>query len=219
MFIDDAKQIPEIARQTGFSIFVGNFAPSEFKKYPTFTLQPDEKTHKISVEMVRSFFSTTTKQQSDVFYIVISPESMNEEAENAILKNLEEPREHYHYVFLTRRPSALLTTILSRANIYYEKPDHYLESPVDADEKLKTIAKKLLTASGRDLTALAKEISDKKDRSYALEIVDIAIELAEKSYFKTRNTTFLKKLENLLILHDNITMNGHIKLHFVADMI
>ena len=226
MFIDPSVDPLTIAKNTGFSIFVGNFdqnlGPDLQKSFPpsrTYILKPDEKTAKISVEMVRDFFASSTRESSDVFYLVISPESMNSEAQNAILKNLEEPKEYYHYVFFTAKPTSLLPTILSRANIYYQRLTHTLDSPVTADEKIKTYAKRLLTAKPTDLSTLAKEISDKKDRNLALQIVETAIEMSVKSYFKTRSPAFLRKLDNLITLHGNISANGHIKLHFVADMI
>lgn len=221
MFIDSTRDILRIAKSNGFSIFA-NFDLDPRTIFPsthTFILEPDDKTGKISVDAVRDFFTASTRETTDVFFIIISPESMNPEAMNAILKILEEPKTHYHYIFFTARPSTLLPTILSRASIYYQRQVHFLDSSVVADDKTKTLAKRLLTVRPTELITLAKEISDKKDRKYALDIIETAIELATKSYFKTNNPMFLRKLDNLLPLHDNISANGHIKLHFVADML
>ena len=220
MFFDDYSQITTLATLSGFSIFVlkdTNFTP-DLKNL--FTLAPDEKTGKISVESVRDFISLTEKKQStDQFFLVRSPESMNAEASNAILKTLEEPKNHYHFLFFTKNPSALLPTILSRAQIFSEKSTSPLDSPVDFPEDIKNYAKRLMTLKSSDLPSFAKEISDKKDRLLAKNIVSAAIELSYKSYFKTGNTSFLKKLPNFLTLYDNLDKNGHIKLHFVADLL
>ena len=97
MFIDDLTQIPEIIRCTDFSIF--SFEPKkiltilrkEFKA-SFFLLEPDEKTGKISVENVRDFTSRTNSfNSSDRVFVVLNAETLNPAAENAFLKNLEEP--------------------------------------------------------------------------------------------------------------------------------
>lgn len=222
MFIDDSTDLRTLAARNGFSIFVGNFDTDslDFPPSTTFTLKPDEKSGKISIESVRDFIAlTATIPTSDTFLIVISPESMTTEAENAILKNLEEPGPRYHYLFFTTNLRSLLPTILSRAHIYIKKLENPLSSPVVADDLVKSFAKRLIVATPRDLPALAKEIADKKDRPLALDIISAAIEISYKSYFKTKNPLYLEKIPNLLTLHENISSNGHIKLHFLADMI
>lgn len=219
MFFDSLEKIPEIAKKTGFSIFVVD--PNlDLKLKNSFCLSPDEKTKKINVEAVRDFTSMTlSKQSSDQFFIVREPETMNTEAANAFLKNLEEPKENYHFVFLTKNPTALLPTVLSRAQLYLLKQNQDFTSKIEVSEEVKNLAKRLMTARDRDLPGLAKEIATKKDRVFALEIVSTAIEMSYKTFFLTSDPKFLKKLPNLLELYENIAANGHIKLHFVADML
>ena len=227
MFIDDLTQIPEIIRCTDFSIF--SFEPEkiltilrkEFKA-SFFLLEPDEKTGKISVENVRDFTSRTNSfNSSDRVFAVLNAETLNPAAENAFLKNLEEPNSNDHFVFLTSYPSALLPTVLSRAQIFFKKEEGALSKPVAVDEKTKTLAKRLITADTKELIALSNEISKKKDnpRAFASEIVATAIEILYKSYFSTNQEKFLKKLPKLLKLYENLQKNGHIKLHLVADML
>lgn len=219
MFFDSIDKIPEIAKNTGFSIFaIDPKTKIDFKN--VFYLEPDEKTNKISVEAVRNFVSmTNTKQTKDQFLVVLKPETMNQEGLNAFLKNLEEPKDKYHFVFLTENPTALLPTILSRAQLFFLKTTKNFNDPINASEEIKTFAKRLMTASERELVALSKEIADKKDRNLALEIITTAIEMSYKTFLLTNNSKFLTKLPNLINLYENISMNGHIKLHFVADML
>lgn len=219
MFFDSAEQIPEIAEKTGFSVFVLKEA-MEIKIKNAIYLRPDERTNKISIESVRNLLTlTSTKKTKPQFFIIESPETMSAEAANAFLKNLEEPKENYHFVFLTKNLSLILPTILSRAQIYFEKNENFLNTPPNFDEKTMDYAKKLIVATESKLPALAKEISDKKNRNFAIEIVAAAIEISYKSFFKTGDIKFLKKLPNLIELHENITANGNLKLHFVADML
>ncbi|MBR3180956.1 hypothetical protein IKF63_02665 [Candidatus Saccharibacteria bacterium] len=227
MFIEDIKIIPNLAKKTNFSIFafdskeLKKLFEKTFKENVTF-LEPDEKNGKISVEDIRNFISTANSQEKkDRFFVVLNSEALNPAAANAFLKNLEEPKELHHFVLVTKEPSALLPTILSRAQIFYQKNQNSLEKPLEANEKIKTYAKTLVVADSKKLIELANDISKKKDnpRGYALEIVGTAIELLYKAYFSTNQEKFLKKLPKLLTLYDNLSKNGHIKLHFVADML
>ena len=225
MFFDSLDQIPQIAASNNFSIFVVSQAGAELSPEKLFKnplcLTPDEK-GKISVDMVREFTSHTTGKQSVAQFLVVYPaEAMNEAAENAFLKNLEEPAENTHYVLITSRPSLLLQTILSRAVIYFLKTADSLSAPVAASDKVKTYAKRMITASTDELIEIATEIAGKKDgaRQLAIEVAATGVELLYKSYFATGNVKLLTKLPNFIQLYDNLQANGHIKLHLVADMI
>ncbi len=227
MFFDSPEQIAQLAQNTNFAIFALDPAIAEkiftqnFKTNVLF-LKPDEKTNKISIEMVREFPAfTNTTDVKDRFFVILNAETLNPPAENALLKNLEEPKPHHHFVLVTPTPSALLPTILSRAQVFYLKETDALSKPVVADEKIKALAKQLIVADSKKLIELANDISKKKDnpRAYALAIVGTAIEIMYKTYFATNQTKFLKKLPSLLQLYDSLQKNGHVKLHIVADMI
>ena len=227
MFLDSEQKISEIIHRTNFSIFdispeKGRQLLEKTEKSSALFLEPDEKTGKISIEMIRDFLqSADSKETSDRFFVILFPETMTPAAENAFLKNLEEPKPFHHFVFFSTEPSALLPTILSRAQLYYFKKIAPLSAPVEASEKIKTLSKRLIVADKKQLIELASEVSKKKDnaRAYALDIVGASIEILYKSYFATGQEKFLQKLPNLLRLYDSLSRNGHIKLHFVADML
>lgn len=219
MFFESEGQIPEIAKKTGFSIFVIEEIPN-FPTKNTLKISPDEKTNKIPIESVREFLKyTVSKKTTDSFFVVEYPEKMTIEAENAFLKNLEEPKENYHFVFLTKDLSSLPKTVLSRAQIYIKKITNPLEKPILTNEKIKSFAKRLLTVKSIDLPSLMREMTDKKDREFVMSVVECAIEMAYKTYFLKKDTRFLEKIPNLLNLHKNLSLNGNIKLHIVADML
>ena len=227
MFIETPSRLPELAKHTNFSIFALDSAQAKLTLAKTFHaqalfLEPDVKSGKISVEMVRDFTALTgIKDTRDRFFVVLNAETMNEAAQNAFLKNLEEPKPHHHFVLVTNTPSALLPTILSRAQVFYLRTPGTLAAPVVADEKVKTLARQLIAADTKGLIALASDLAKKKDnpRGYALLVVGTAIEILYKTYFATSQTKFLAKLSHLLTLYDNLQKNGHVKLHIVADMI
>ena len=103
--------------------------------------------------------------------------------------------------------------------LFCRVPD--IEAGISADEKVKTLAKKLMTCAPADLPALAEEICKKKDgvRAHALLVLETAIEMLYKSYFITGKSIFVEKLPKFLSAYDAISRNGHIKLHLVADLI
>lgn len=217
MFVDNVKQIAEVASKNGTSVFV--VPPSidvEIKN--ALVLAPEEKSV-ITIEQVREVLARlAVKQTSDVYVVIRPAEALGEEAANAMLKNLEEPGEKVHFVLVTNAPSQLLTTILSRAAIYFLRVPP--KEGIDADAKVKDIAKRLMVAKPGDLPALAEEITKKKDgvRSHALLVVGTAIEMLYKSYFITGKDVFIRKLPKFLACYEALNNNGHVKLHLVADL-
>lgn len=223
MFFDNLSQIPVIAQRTSCAVFV---IPPDTKLNLPFALYlspaDDKKTNIITVEQVREFIAlSSNKEVRDRYFVITPADTMNEPAQNAFLKTLEEPKPFCHFVLLTEQPSALLPTILSRSQIFSLKLGNVLECPPCANERTLKFAKQLIAASPQALPNIAAEITKTKvkTREQALEIVATAIEILYKSYFKTKNPKFLSKLPNFITLHKNLTDNGHIKLHLVADLI
>lgn len=221
MFFDKISSLPQIAQKTSCSIFV---VPKETKiqlPYALF-LTPDssKKTNTISVEQIRVFLELTNcRESSDRFFVINPADAMNEAAQNAFLKTFEEPHDFCHFVLITESPTALLPTILSRAQVYVLRQLNSLDRPPAAKPKTVELAKKLIAATPRDLPTLAADISKSKTaRDLATDACATAIELLYKSYFKTGNPKFLTKLPNFIQLHRSLQQNGHVKLHVVADL-
>lgn len=238
MFFDRLEILPSLAEKSGFSIFiipgpaidslntgkkrVKTATDSANFDFPinSFYLEPDKNA--IRIDQIRELEENfLIKQTEKRFFIVKHADLMNEAAENAALKLLEEPRENCHLVFLATNLSAFLPTVLSRAAIYTLKTKNPLERPPDTDKKTLDDAKSLLSAPKNltfDLVNRWTDKKGKKDRTEILEILSTTIELSYKSYFKTGNPNFLKKLPALLKTYDNIKGNGHIKLQLVAGL-
>ena len=219
MFFEKASDILKIAKSCGTAIFV---VPKniEVNIKNAVLLQPDEKSV-ITIEQVRQVISKLAVKQISDQYVVIRPaELMNAEAANAFLKNLEEPKDKVHFVLITDSPSLILSTILSRANVYFMRQEWAVNAKIEANEKDKELAKRLIVAGPGDLIAIAEEITKKKDtaRSYALEILGITIEMLYKTYLINGKAVFVKKLPKFLLAYENIMRNGHVKLHLIADL-
>ena len=223
MFFDDIKQLPHIASKASCAVFV--VPPDTNLNLPTalkLTPADDKKTNLITVEQVREFIAlSSSKEVRDRYFIIAPADTMNEAAQNALLKTLEEPKPFCHFVLLTEQPSALLPTILSRSQIFSPKITGTLDCAPNNNAKIMNFAKQLIAANPRDLPAIANEITETKTKTgeQAPAVAATASELLYKSHFKTKNPKFLTKLPNFITLHKNLSNNGHIKLHLVADLI
>lgn len=219
MFFDTTDEILPIATKSGASIFV---LPDVFNYQikNALIVEPETKTT-ITIEQIRGIIGNlSTKQIADCYIIIRPADLMNAEAANALLKNLEEPRDKIHFILLTDSPSKLLPTVLSRSSVYFLRREKKLDKIKSSDDKIKDYAKRLIVANGNELTQLAEEITKTKKnvRSYTLDILSTAIEILYKSYFITNKKVFAEKLPKFLAAYDSINQNGHIKLHLVADL-
>jgi len=67
-----------------------------------------------SIREIRKFLSLDYSELAYRVILISEAHLMNEEAQNALLKNLEEPPEHVIFILTTSQPSKLRTTIKSR---------------------------------------------------------------------------------------------------------
>ena len=219
MFFDNLTDIEKLASKVNCAIFViPNGAEIAIKNAEI--IEKDKTT--ISIEQIRNLIAKTrTKQTTPRFVVIKEAEKMTVEACNAFLKSFEEPNENYHFVLQTENLSSILPTILSRAEVFILRINNPLDQAPAASEEAKNLAKKMIVAKDKDYIAIMNEIAKKKDgaRELALEVLSAAIEMSYKSYFKTGNKLFLKKIPNLITTHENIAANGNLKLHLVADML
>ena len=200
MYFENLSEIPALASAYSSTIF-------NLEKNPniraTYLIEPDEKdNNKIPVEAIREILTHLNSiQTSDIFVVINHAETLTPSATSALLKTLEEPKNHYHLALFTKNPNRLLDTIRSRSAIFYLKEKDYLKTTPEADPKIFELAKKLLVVSAKDLPVLADEIiksTPKTNPNFFYQVLDTTIELAEKSYYKTKNPIFLQKISGLI---------------------
>ena len=229
MFFENLEDIYEIAKKTDFSIFClsSSNVNIDTAKFGRNSLIVSPNSHgKITIDSVREVIDFCKLKRAQQQFIVVSPaDAMNEQAQNAFLKLLEEPLPNYHFILITSTPSSLLGTILSRGELYILKEKNILSQAPNYDETIKKYAKLLISAKSKDLSKIVKEIAAEKEfkkseksRKFVMEITGAAIEILYKSYFSTQNPNFVMKLPAFLKLYDNLKQNGNIKLHLVADL-
>lgn len=219
MFFENPGDILKIVAKVGTAVVVvPDKVPVHIKN--AIVLEPEGKSV-IAIEQVRFVFQQINTRQTTDTYVVIRPaDAMSEAAANALLKNLEEPRDKVHFVLVTNSLSQILPTILSRAAVYILREQSPVDGPIAANEKDKLLAKRLLAAKGSELVDIAEEIAKKKDgvRAYAMNILAISIEMLYKTYFITGKDVFVRKLPGFLEAYENISKNGNVKLQIVSNL-
>ncbi len=229
MYFDDISQISHLVQAFSTTIFVID-PDTELSVKPLLSIKPESPESNISIENVREIISLTeTKQTDKLFIIVHHAELLTEGASNALLKTIEEPGQNIHIIFFTKNPNLLLPTIKSRAMQFYLKQTNYLNNPPKVTADVMDLAKRLLVVDKMTLPTLIEEITKKStrnttnkqenDKAFTLKIIETTIELAYKSYFKTQNILFLKKIEGLSTAYQNIQKNGNKKLQLIANLI
>lgn len=129
-------------------------------------LQPEEEGKAIKIDPVRELvqFSGRTPQYGGYRLALIAPtEAMNRNAQNALLKTLEEPGSDTLILLLSDQPGRLLATVRSRCQLrMLDKPDHTLALNWLADQvgQPERAAALLSLANGAPLKALALDGSD-----------------------------------------------------------
>ena len=222
MYFENLSEIPALAAAYSSTIF-------NLEKNPniraTYLIEPDEKdNNKIPVEAIREILTRLSSiQTSDIFVVINHAEALTPSATSALLKTLEEPKNHYHLALFTKNPSLLLDTIRSRSAIFYLKEKDYLKATPETDPKIFELAKKLLVVSSKELPALADEIiksTPKTNPNFFYQILDTTIELAEKSYYKTKNLIFLQKISGLIeTKHLTSDFSANKKLQLIANLL
>lgn len=221
MQLKSTENIPNIVKKSGFAIFEipeGDFA----EILPNCYHARFEKTAFSKEELDSIAHMTQNKQTEDFIMVLENAEHMTPSAANTFLKTLEQPGENVHFVFLVRSAANILPTIKSRAHNYFVPSFSKISAAPDFAPEIMALAKKYIAATPQQLPKLATEIAgkdSKKARERAAQVIDAAIQILYKSYFMTGNSSFLKKLDNLLAINAALDANGHLKLQLVANML
>ncbi len=221
MRLGEDSDLAHISQKTGFSIFELPEADFTAVLPKAHHFKPSEKDFFTKPDIDAISALVHTKQAESMIIVLENGEEMNESAANTFLKTLEEPGENVHFVFLVRNYSKILPTIKSRAQSYYQVRSVKLTEAPNVSKDMLDLAKQYLTCPQQNLPKFCDKIAkEKKDaRSKAIQLIDATIQLTYKSYFITKQSKYLEKLENLLKASDNLKAGGHIKLQLIAAML
>ena len=173
--------------------------------------KPDRKT--ISIDDVRELIRLCGQFSGEKGRAVIieKAEAMTIQAQNTLLKTLEEPPEGTHFFLITERPENLLTTIVSRCTRIHLQPwpDDYLKKLLLADGIPEArAAETVLYADGS--IGKARELAANEEYwKYRSEVMEKAFNISQRSDIfstassmkdnKTQFESFCDTLESLLM--------------------
>ncbi|MFC1780109.1 hypothetical protein ACFLY9_00220 [Patescibacteria group bacterium] len=165
-----------------------------YKSHPdVFGIWPEHVNGKtIKIEQVHEFIRKTQLKPFSAQYkigIIISIEKTTKEAQNALLKTLEEPPQNTFLILTTSKKDKLLPTIISRCQVLEQ------EEKTSVKSDLKTV-KRILRGNIIDRFQFVEEITKQKNRTKVFEDVN---ELTENllCFFRQRLLKNQKKTEKV----------------------
>lgn len=159
------------------------------KQAEIFLIEPDD-TGKIKIDAVRKLLeSTVVTPKNDRYFLIFQAESMLSGAQNALLKELEEPKSKYFFILFSTQNTKLLATIRSRTqkinleNLSLNKINAFFEQqfPSVSSEQRKQVQ----FIAGHDLDLWQDLLEDDDKLTQKLKLASIAKRLvAEKQLYE-----------------------------------
>ncbi len=141
-----------------------------------------------SIREIRKFISFTSDDTAYRFVIILDSEFMNDQAQNALLKSLEEPPPRIIFILITSQKEKLLPTIISRCReIIFE--------PLSNEA-----VKQVLTEKFGIESKLAKKVSSFSDGSVtqAVQLIGYDFETIQQKTISVLRYAFARKYQAAL---------------------
>ena len=208
---------------------------------------PSSTTIGIFIEDIRLLRDTVKTQRKGVQTIVIIHDAakLTEQAQNALLKILEEPHQNSHFILATKHIQSLLDTVRSRcqvkkiapSNLTIDLPadkkarikfmsdgDKFLESRLIKDsefynKKVKVFESAKIFISGSQLDKMALITSIKESRDEALDLVNASLTVCKFMITSHYNNDLRMKTDKLLQTGESLRKNANIRLALLACVI
>lgn len=169
-------------------------------------IKPDEK-GSIKIDVIREIQEEISQKpiiSKRKVYIIIDSETMTEEAQNCLLKTLEEPPEYIVIILLSSNESKLLTTVKSRClklpfnEISKEDINKYLKENYED-----VIDEKLIEISGG---SIGKALKLQEDKAIYQEVSKLLnqVDLKDLSYLFNNSDILYKQKEKINDILDYI---------------
>lgn len=195
--------------------------------HPDFFVVEPQESREIKISQIRALHSNLSlKSYSAPFKAVIIDKAhyLNQEAQSAFLKMLEEPKGKTVFILITEYPEMLLPTILSRV----ERIRFYSASTkTKRNERQKKIIADILTLGKKDLISrfkyakeLAEEPQDLKEildvwLSYFREALLAAVNNKSKGYSIAKLSNILKTIQTTNFLISTTNVNPRLALEIL----
>lgn len=142
---------------------------AETGNHPDIITVTHEKPNTISVDDIRQQVNADVaiKPYKGPYkiYIINEAEKMNAQAQNALLKTIEEPPEYVVMILLTSNINALLQTVLSRCVVLHMKPvaDEQIKKYLMEDLKITDYQAEVCVAFARGNLGKARDLASSED--------------------------------------------------------
>ena len=150
-----------------------------------FLLANDEESLKISqVREIKHFLTRKPYREDSMVVFIPQAHRLTIQAQNALLKTLEEPPSHAVLILTTPYEERLLPTILSRCVVHYQKQDSLNETSNSFD--IATLINTLRTATIGERIANSQEYAVPKTKglTFCKELIDFyRTKLYEKPHY------------------------------------
>jgi len=165
----------------------------------------------LHISDVRSLNSFTKLSINKPTSIVINNFSnVTPEAQNAFLKNLEEPQENVSYILTSNTIYNILPTITSRCLIIYTKPDFKIA------KENKTLSNNFLKMNTAERILF---ISNIRKRDEAILFIKNLTLATHSSFTKNPNSKTANILKNANTAYKNLNANGNVTLQLTNFVI
>jgi DNA polymerase III delta prime subunit len=201
----------------------------------------------VFVEDIRELLQNTrTSSRQPIVVVINDAARMTLQAQNALLKTLEEPPAHLSLLLASSSPHTLLPTILSRCQLLTEAVDEARNIAIPSDRHMQimffaagdsekiarlssdnayfqrtleifTQAKTLVGGTMNDKLAVVTTLKDSRERT--LEVVDAALKICEQQIMNGMKADLIPAAEMFLQARDNLTKNANVRLQLLACMV
>lgn len=186
----------------------------------------------------------TAKPGARTIVIFADAKSMTHQAQNALLKLLEEPREGLHIILATTTSQTLLPTVRSRCQIVAAKASVSVEIPSESkariefmaggspdeqkrlvtdkryyqqQERLFELAKQFVGGSSTDKLGAIQQVKESRDE--ALGLLHAALVLARFMIQKNTTKQIVQLAERLLLAEEALHKNGNVRLWLLTCVV
>jgi len=140
------------------------------------------------IRTIKKFLQEKPIKHANKLVIIKKAEKLKKEAQNALLKTLEEPPKNTYIILSTNNSSSLLPTIHSRCH-------HFFSSSGKKNKKIK-ISKIIISPSLKENLSLSEKLS--KDKNDVLPLLEKEVKIYQRLLTKQADTHTSKIIKNLL---------------------
>lgn len=192
---------------------------AKISQYDIFILKPKLSIGIAEVRELERWLFLQPYQSPKKAAIIYQAEKLTPEAQNALLKNLEEPPKNTLFILLTDSPDLLIPTIISRCQLIKIFSQKKLFLNQNEKEEFLNSLKKFFTASlGEKFREIEKLSLDKES---AIFFIDKSISLLREGLLNTQKIDFLppKKIPEVIKSFNKAKdyLQANVSPHFVLE--